>query len=65
MVRMILTTILLPQGVSPQTDGLSQSPERRDRHSICAYAEGVWIFLFFLFLFLFSKKKHIFRRIFF
>lgn len=57
MVRMILTTILLPQGVTPQTDGLSLSPERRDCHSICGYAERVWIFLSF-----FSKKKQIFQE---
>lgn len=51
---MILTIILLPQRVT-QTDRLSLTPERRDCHSICGYAERVWIFLSF-----FSKKKHIF-----
>lgn len=59
MVKMILTTILLPQGVTPQTDGLSQSPERRDRHSICGYARGFGSsFCFFL------RKNIFFRRIF-
>jgi hypothetical protein len=55
MVRINLTTILLPQGVTSQTDGLPVSPERHDCHSISGYAERVWIFLSF-----FSTKINIF-----
>jgi hypothetical protein len=47
MMKTIQTTILLTQGVTQQTNGLS--PERLDCHSICGYAERVLNFLpFFL-----------------